>query len=98
MSVLLAALWFWSVCPGEVPVAYRVEWVRRAPVGYVESLDDNGALIWLPLYNVWAPTFNSEGPEMSAEVPCEPGRGEVCVTIVTSLDEWQMEDEGESCD
>jgi hypothetical protein len=96
--LLLASLWFWSVCPGEIPVAYRVEWVRRAPVSSIESLDDNGTPIWLPVYNAWQPAFVQELAEMSAEVPCEPAMGEICVTIVTSVDEYGTKDEGENCE
>jgi hypothetical protein len=96
--IFLAALWLWNACPsGEVPVAYRVEWVRRAPVGYVDGTDDSGQPVLMPVYSAWGPMLLQQSPEMRAEVPCEPAAGEVCATIVTSLDEWGMEDSGETC-
>ena len=98
MIALLLTLWIWNYCPGEQPVAWRVESVHRYVIATTPGHDDNGTLISEPIYNVWAPTFISESADMQAEDGCEPAAGECCIVIVTSLDEWGMRDAGEDCE
>lgn len=98
MSVaLLLALWSWDACPGEQPIAWRVEWAVRMPVAYIGGVDDEGQPLLMPVYNPWQTMLLQQGPEMQAEVPCEPAIGEVCVTIVTGVDEADNADEGTDC-
>lgn len=98
MTSLLLALWLWDTCPGEQPVAWRVEFAHKYVVGTEPGMDENGGLVIMPVYNPWGLTFVQESAMMSAVVPCEPGRGELCASKVTSLDEYGMEDLGEDCE
>jgi len=88
----------WDICPvGEVPVAWRVEYVHRQQIGTMLGLDQDGNVVEMPIYSPWVPVHVQTSPEQQADVPCAPARGEVCVGVVTSLDEYGMEDEGEEC-
>jgi len=47
----------------------------------------------------WVPQLVSEGGTMlQAEIPCEPEVGEVCVGIVTAVDEAGNKDDGRPCE
>lgn len=91
-------LWTWDYCPGEVPDRARVESAHIYEVGSVPGVDDSGALVIMPTYSAWDPVLIQESAAQTAEVPCEPARGELCAVIVTSLDNAGNQDKGESCE
>lgn len=98
MNMLLAVLLFWSYCPeGEVPFTYRAEYAHIYQIGTAPGTDQDGNPITMPVYNPWQRIFVQESPEAQAIIPCDPRSGEVCVYIVTSIDEYGMEDLGEDC-
>ena len=51
----------------------------------------------MPIYMPWQPVLIQKSMDQMALVPCEPLAGEVCVTIVTSIDEAGNLDEGVEC-
>lgn len=85
----------WDICPtGEPPDRYRVEYAHIYVIGSVPGVDDAGGLVIMPLYSAWEKKPIQESPALSAVIPCEPGRGELCAGIVTSLDLADNEDNG----
>lgn len=92
------SIWLWGACPGEQPVAWRVEsaWVHQ--VASLPGLDDDGNLVAMPIYSAWDWQPVQEGAAMQATIDCEPAAGEVCAVRVTGLDEAGNEDDGKTCD
>jgi len=95
--VLLAWLLSWDFCPGE-NVTYITEVVHVRIVGSVVQFDQDGNPVDMPIYSTWVPQPVSEGPALQAEIPCEPEMGEVCVGIVTAVDEAGNRDDGRECE
>lgn len=89
-------IWSWDSCPGEPPIAWRVEsaWVHQ--VASLPGLDDDGNLVAMPIY-----AWDWQQPQMvnlpEATVECAPGPGEVCAVRVTGFDEAGNEDDGADC-
>lgn len=96
MIMLLAALWLWDSCDSSI-VAFRVEMVRRYQIGIEAGRDQDGNPTAMPIYMPWQPVLIQKSMDQMALVPCEPLAGEVCVTIVTSIDEAGNLDEGVEC-